>query len=92
MIEEVLQAGESNFLSKILLCEPKVRISDDKLNSCVQFTVGEADVNQLLVVKIYDNMLYLVSRERKSLVDSEIADIVDCKTRENAFEKRVRRV
>ena len=89
-VEEDFGIQETNFLSLKSLPDLNVKRGDNILDTCFQYAIKDSDGDKLLVIKFYDKMLDLISRESYHIVSSRVSEILGSKRTLNSFNKRLR--
>ena len=81
---------DTNFLSLENLPELTVTQGSNNRDTCYQYAVFDGRDSKLLVVKFYDKVIDLISREATHIVSSRIATIVGSQRTVDAFNYKLR--
>ena len=90
-IQQIFSTDRTNFLALTTLSDLEVIRGDNNLDTCFQYVIQDDDGRKLMVVKLYDKLLDLMTRDGTQLVGSRMATILGSKQYLSLFEKRIRK-
>ena len=90
-ISQIFSSDETNFLSSSPVSDLQILRGNNIHDTCFQYAVKDHLGDKLLVLKIYDKILDLVSRDGCHVVGSRISTILGSSRKLGLFEKRIRK-